>query len=61
MSRQEFLQASVVEAGRQVLARLLLEEHRRPAALRRLSPETHEALQTLRDAAAVERRARSGR
>lgn len=58
MSRHEILRDAVAEAGRQVMARLLREERRRPAALRRLSPETHEALQTLRDAAAAERRAR---
>lgn len=57
LTRADLLRRGVAEAGRHLLARLLWEERRSASVLRRLSPETVEAIQALRDAADAQSRA----
>lgn len=54
--RQELLRDAVQESARHLLARL----RKNPLALMRLSPDTHDAIQNLRDACASERKVRHG-
>lgn len=65
MSRQEVLKDAVVEASRQVLARFLVWDRLHATDQLSDSIDAHyameDAMQDLRDAAAAERRARSGR
>lgn len=58
--RQELLRDAVQESARHLLARMLVEERKNPLALVRLSPDTHDAIQNLRDACASERKVRHG-
>jgi hypothetical protein len=63
VTRQAMLKDAVVEAARQFLAWHLVNERARRGSLFDSIPtsEVVDALQTLRDACAVERAARSGR